>query len=269
MDRGHGQEFRLLLSGRWELSCTSAVSARLGEDKPAAGVVGKKGAGRTQVLKGGAATISALVSLHPLTVTPKYQEPALLSMSAVPSPPTQQPLARWLHFLRCQAAWAGAVRGAGVACHLEDEVPAVPFHRFPPTSTPQGWPAHPMHPNNHAQFPSSTGAPAWWTCSPSRISKLQSGRGGVLLTSPFSCQGETGRSCLQESSLEARSPRPPSSALPDCAPTGSGLAVPCSHSLTSWVSEKWGTQYGPRQCHFSCLPSTPSLSEIPPLSPVA
>lgn len=135
MDRGHGQEFRLLLSGRWELSCTSAVSARLAEDKPAAGVVGKKGAGRTQVLKGGAATISALVSLHPLTVTPKYQEPALLSMSAVPSPPTQQPLARWLHFLRCQAAWAGAVQGGGLPATWKmkfQRSPSIASHRHRP-----------------------------------------------------------------------------------------------------------------------------------------
>lgn len=120
-------------------------------------------------------------------------------------------------------------------------------------------------PSSHLPLGPPPGGPAAPPVSPSF--RVEGGR--VLLTSPFSCQGETGRSCLQESSLEARSPRPPSSALPDRAPTGSGLAVPCSHSLTSWVSEKWGTQYRPRQCHFSCLPSTPSLSEIPPLSPVA
>lgn len=58
MDRGRGQDFGLLLSGRWELSRTFAASARLREDKPAAaGEEGKKAGGRLQAPKGGATAI--------------------------------------------------------------------------------------------------------------------------------------------------------------------------------------------------------------------
>lgn len=167
MDRGRGQDFGLLLSGRWELSRTFAASARLREDKPAAaGEEGKKAGGgcrrrRAGPLQSGPGPAQSSDSLS----LPDTGSPALLSTSTAPSPPTQQPLVGWPHFsLRpnelpempvrdASPAGAGAVGGSGVAHRWDDAVPVGPSRRFPPTPTPPGWPAHPMHPAPGSHLP--------------------------------------------------------------------------------------------------------------------